>query len=132
MRTTNLQNRTTIFYINWLFLLQHRWSYFNYWNDDYYSQWYHQLFFTSTEIASTVLVIHLADSRNTVTPMKALFVVSIAIVHVFAGGWDQFFMNVIRGEGDSHQVRTSLSLFKSKSILIFCESVLIFINCDSW
>lgn len=80
------------------------WSYFNYWNDDYYSQWYHQLFFSTTEVISTVLVVHLADSRNAVTPMKALAVVAIAVVHVLAGSWDQFFMNVLRGEGDSHQV----------------------------
>ncbi|XP_066589937.1 uncharacterized protein [Prorops nasuta] len=80
------------------------WVYINYWNDDFYSQWYHQFFFSSTELISTLLVIHLADNKNTITHRKAFGIAAIAILHILAGGWDQFFTNVVRGEGYAHQV----------------------------
>ena len=80
------------------------WAYVNYWNDDYYLQWYHQLFFTATELFSTIFVVHLAHIENCVTAHKALSIIGIAVIHVLAGGWDQFIANVVRGEGYSHQV----------------------------
>lgn len=80
------------------------WAYVNYWNDDYYSQWNHQLFFTLSELVSTVLVVHLAHSENSVTVYKVLGIIGIALIHVVAGGSDQFIENVVRGEGYSHQV----------------------------
>ncbi|XP_063218113.1 uncharacterized protein LOC134528435 [Bacillus rossius redtenbacheri] len=80
------------------------WAYFNYWNDDFYSQWDHQLFFSLTEACSTALVVDLADSRTRVTPRKALGITGIALLHVLAAGWDQFVENVVQGRGFSHQV----------------------------
>lgn len=80
------------------------WAYVNYWNDDFYSQWNHQLFFTISELFSTMLVLHLAHADNPVTVHKALGILGIALIHVIAGGWDQFIQNVVRGEGYSHQV----------------------------
>ncbi|KAK9503513.1 hypothetical protein O3M35_010056 [Rhynocoris fuscipes] len=85
------------------------WSYVNYWNDDYYVQWNHQLFFTCTELMSTFLVLQLADNRLIVTPRKALGIVGVAIMHVIAGSLDQFVMNVVKGEGHMHQVLRDLS-----------------------
>lgn len=81
------------------------WVYINYWNDDFYSQWYHQFIFSVTELVSTLMVIHLADEKNSVTRKKALVIVSIALLHIFAAGWDQFVANVVRGEGSDHQVK---------------------------
>jgi hypothetical protein len=43
---------------------------------------------------------------NPVTNRKALGIIGIALIHVLAGGWDQFIENVVRGEGYSHQVST--------------------------
>ncbi|XP_051162289.1 uncharacterized protein LOC127282200 [Leptopilina boulardi] len=80
------------------------WVYINYWNDDFYSQWYHQLFFSITELISTILVIHLADDKNPVTHRIAFGISAIALMHILAGGWDQFVTNVVRGEGYAHQV----------------------------
>ncbi|XP_046419043.1 uncharacterized protein [Neodiprion pinetum] len=80
------------------------WVYINYWNDEFYSQWYHQLFFTATELLSTILVVHLADAKNPITHRKAFGIAAIAIMHILAGSWDQFITNVVRGEGYSHQV----------------------------
>ncbi|XP_012276182.1 uncharacterized protein LOC105697439 [Orussus abietinus] len=80
------------------------WVYINYWNDDFYSQWYHQLFFSVTELISTALVVHLADRKHSITHRKAFGIAAIAILHILAGGWDQFVTNVVRGEGYAHQV----------------------------
>ncbi|KAH8406332.1 hypothetical protein KR215_011416 [Drosophila sulfurigaster] len=80
------------------------WAYINYYNDDYYKQWNHQLFFTITELFSTVLVMHLANTTNVVKPKKVFCIVGIALLHILAGSFDQFFLNVVRGEGAAHQV----------------------------
>lgn len=90
------------------------WVYMNYWNDEFYSQWYHQLFFSVTELISTFLVVHLADNKNPVTHRKAFGIAAIAILHILAGGWDQFVANVFRGEGHVHQV----IVFKESCIII--------------
>ncbi|XP_069676518.1 uncharacterized protein [Periplaneta americana] len=95
------------------------WAYVNYWNDDYYSQWNHQLFFTLTELFSTIFVVHLAYSDNIVTNHKALGIIGVALIHVVAGGWDQFIENVVRGEGYSHQVLRDLG-FMIPDILHVC------------
>lgn len=87
------------------------WVYINYWNDDFYSQWYHQLIFSATEFISTLMVIHLADEKNTVTRRKAFVIVGIALSHIFAAGWDQFITNVVRGEGSDHQVTNYIFLY---------------------
>ncbi|SPP76271.1 uncharacterized protein LOC117580330 [Drosophila guanche] len=80
------------------------WAYINYYNDDYYNQWNHQLFFTITELFSTVLVMHLASTTNVVTPKKVFCIVGIALLHILASSFDQFFLNVVRGEGYAHQI----------------------------
>ncbi|XP_053955962.1 uncharacterized protein LOC129240364 [Anastrepha obliqua] len=80
------------------------WAYINYYNDDYYQQWNHQLFFTVTELISSVLVMHLANTTNTVTSKKVFCIVGIAILHITASSFDQFFLNVVRGEGYAHQI----------------------------
>lgn len=91
------------------------WVYINYWNDDFYSQWYHQLFFSVTELISTVWVVHLADKKNAITHRKAFGIAAIALLHIMAGGWDQFFVNVVRGEGHAHQVRIQNNQTKETS-----------------
>jgi len=80
------------------------WSYFNYFNDDFYSQFTHQLLFSVTELASTLMVLHLANSNIKSEPSKLLFVMTIAASHVFVSCWDQFISNVIMREGYLHQV----------------------------
>lgn len=50
------------------------WANFNYFNDDFYSQFNHQLFFTLTELASTVTVLNLVDRDNVVTARKILLI----------------------------------------------------------
>ncbi|XP_018023609.1 uncharacterized protein LOC108679496 [Hyalella azteca] len=80
------------------------WSCFNYWNDDFYDQWNHQMFFSITEMISTLMVIHLVDRRVAVTSSKCLVILSVAVLHILASGFDQFVENVVRGNGMLHQV----------------------------
>lgn len=47
---------------------------------------------------------HLANTTNTVTSKKVFCIVGIAILHITASSFDQFFMNVVRGEGYAHQI----------------------------
>jgi hypothetical protein len=103
------------------------WVYINYWNDDFYSQWYHQLFFSITELISTGWVVHLADKKNPITHRKAFGIAAIALLHIMAGGWDQFFVNVVKGEGHAHQVRTSRPVHYVKDshfVIRFCIKVI--------
>jgi len=80
------------------------WAMWNYINDDFYSQVLHQLLFTSTELVSTVMVLHLADTGIQAQPSKLLVIIAIASGHVLAAGWDQFVGNVLLQEGGLHQV----------------------------
>ncbi|TRY68245.1 hypothetical protein TCAL_05104 [Tigriopus californicus] len=84
------------------------WAYFNYYNDDYFDQFWHQLFFTVTEMASTLTVLSLIDKSSVVTPRKTLVIISIAVLHIVASGWDQFVENVLRQEGMLHQILRDL------------------------
>ena len=115
------------------------WAYLNYYNDEYYHQWNHQLFFTVsfslfciqkifiwnsafppfqiTELISTSFVIHLANVENQITSRKALSIVGIALLHIFAGGMDQFISNVLRGEGYPHQVNKDFEIYKFSIVL---------------
>ena len=54
------------------------WAVWNYINDDFYDQMWHQALFTSTEILSTVIILRLADSDTPVTPTNLLIIISIA------------------------------------------------------
>ncbi|XP_047100749.1 uncharacterized protein LOC124719101 [Schistocerca piceifrons] len=86
------------------------WAYINYWNDEFYSQWNHQLFFTVTELASTALVLRMADASFSVTPRAAFGVAAIATLHLVTGARDQFVDNLVRGAGHTHQVVRDLGL----------------------
>ena len=52
------------------------WANFNYFNDEYYSQWWHQCFFSLTELSSTLMVLHLVNKNNfRNVPKKLLFII---------------------------------------------------------
>ncbi|KAK2587594.1 hypothetical protein KPH14_003722 [Odynerus spinipes] len=44
------------------------------------------------------------NKKNPITHRKTFGIVAIAILHIVAGGSDQFIANVVRGEGYAHQV----------------------------
>ncbi|XP_035676930.1 uncharacterized protein LOC118416005 [Branchiostoma floridae] len=89
------------------------WMFFGYYNDDFYVQWYHQLLFTLTELFSTGLVLSMLDRAVKPTPRKLLAIASIALLHILAGGMDQFVTNVVLGRGMFHQVSRDVAFFSS-------------------
>ncbi|XP_013389281.1 uncharacterized protein LOC106157996 [Lingula anatina] len=80
------------------------WNYFNYINERFYSQWYHQLLFSTTEIISTAVDLNLCNKNQAVTSRKVLMVFSINFMHVVVAGIDQFVANVFLGRGYAFQV----------------------------
>lgn len=98
------------------------WAYINYYNDDFYSQFYHQLFFSVTELCSTTMVLQLANVNVDLTTNKLLIILNIALIHVLIAGWDQFVTNVIQGGGQLHQVMRDL-LFMIPDILHIAVSL---------
>ncbi|ODM95496.1 hypothetical protein Ocin01_11194 [Orchesella cincta] len=48
------------------------WMYWNFLNDDFYHLWYHQVFFTITELISSVLVLRFLDVKREVEPHSML------------------------------------------------------------
>lgn len=82
-----------------------RWSFVNYWNDDFYSQWNHQIFFTVTEIYSTSILYTICDRRKEISKFNLFSIVGVGLTHMLAAGFDQFVINVIGGSGFAHQVR---------------------------
>jgi len=96
------------------------WANFNYFNDEYYSQWWHQCFFSVTELSSTLMVLHLVNKNNfRDVPKKLLFIISMALLHVLASGWDQFVNNVIKFEGEIHQILRDLGFMIPDILHIF-------------
>jgi len=79
------------------------WSYFNYWNDDFYFQWNHQLFFSLTEQLSSVLIVLMCDQSRPLRWPELLAVIDIAFVHIITSSGDQFWTNIIRNRGMWHQ-----------------------------
>jgi hypothetical protein len=80
------------------------WGTWNYWNDDFYSQWAHQLFFTVTELISSMLVITQVDRRKQTEPLPLIIIGTIAFFHISTSTFDQFFRNVLQLNGKMHQV----------------------------
>lgn len=81
-----------------------RWSFVNYWNDDFYSQWNHQIFFTVTELYSTAILYKICDRRKEITKFHLFSIITVGLTHMLAAGFDQFINNVIGGNGFAHQV----------------------------
>ena len=86
------------------------WGFFSYLNEDYYPQWYHQLFFSITELLSTAIVVHLCSLDNRIQPWKLLIILDINLVHVIVGGLDQFIINVIHKQGQNFEVFRDIGL----------------------
>ena len=84
------------------------WTVWNYLNDDFYEQMWHQALFTGTELVSTAVILSLADTDTPVSPLTLLAIMSIAAGHVMAAGWDQFVTNVLLYEGFLHQILRDL------------------------
>ena len=54
------------------------------------------------------MVLQLADKGVQATPERLVIIITIAISHVVASGWDQFVSNVLLQEGFLHQIMRDL------------------------
>ena len=95
------------------------WMYFNYINDNFYSQFYHQLFFSMTEFVSSCVLIYLCKQDRRPHWIPVLTVVSIAVCHALVSASDQFISNVILQQGTSIQWSRDLGLMSSDVLNIF-------------
>ena len=84
------------------------WMYFNYYNDDFYKQYIHQMFFTVTEIVSTVLIVTLCSKEQPLTKWKVMVIMSISCVHIVVGGLDQFISQIVFNDGKLFQKMRNL------------------------
>ena len=80
------------------------WMHFNYWNDDFYAMWDHQVFYTLTELLCTSMAVLYLDKRKQLEPIPLIVIANIGIFHVVHGSLDQFVQNVLMGVGSLHQV----------------------------
>jgi hypothetical protein len=85
------------------------WLYWGYWNDDFYPQWVHQLFFTFTELVSTLCVLRNLDASKETKPEALVLVGTVATFHVLSSGLDQFVSNVLSMNGHLNQVDINLA-----------------------
>lgn len=92
------------------------WMYFNYYNDEFYEQFWHQMLFTVTELISTLTVLTLASEEDALSHKKLLLILSIGLSHILISSWDQFVINVIRGHGEAHQVLRDVGFMLSDVI----------------
>ncbi|CAH1776531.1 unnamed protein product [Owenia fusiformis] len=73
------------------------WNFCNYLNDDFYEQWNHQMFFSLTELAGTLMALYMSDLRSECQPRLLTGMISIAMAHIFISASDQFLVNLFIG-----------------------------------
>ena len=86
------------------------WNFFNYLNEEFYIQWYHQLFFSVTELLSTAVCLHLSNSENNLKPWKLLIILGINTMHIIVGSLDQFVTNVLHHQGQQFEAARDIGL----------------------
>ncbi len=95
------------------------WVFFNYWNDGFFRQWNHQVFFTLTELLSTGFVLYLCNTKNSCGPRHLLPILTIAVVHIVTSSVDQFLHNVLLGKGLPHQIPRDIALMVPDQLHVF-------------
>lgn len=86
------------------------WGLISYLNEDYYPQWYHQLFFSATEMLSTAIVVHLCNRDNNIRPWMLLIILNVNLMHIVVGALDQFIDNVLYRRGQQFEAVRDLGL----------------------
>ncbi|XP_052784355.1 uncharacterized protein LOC128220129 isoform X2 [Mya arenaria] len=105
--------RTSMFVLNLVNIYPHYyswWSYFSYYNEDFYRYFKHHMWFTVTEMITTCIVLNLTDIKNEIVSWKILAIVSINVMHILVGGMDQFISDVIYGQGANFHKARNIAL----------------------
>lgn len=101
------------------------WSYFSYYNEDFYNYFNHHMPFAVSEIIATLFVLHLCDVRNEVTSWKIFVIISINFVHILVSGMDQFVHHVIHGMGVSFQSTRDIMLMVPDLLHLFIPAIVL-------
>ncbi|KAI8483035.1 hypothetical protein Bbelb_391910 [Branchiostoma belcheri] len=99
------------------------WVFIEYYNDESYSQWWRQLVFTLTEMASTVAVVSQLDRAVPLSPRALLVVASIALFHVVTTGKTQFVESVLQSKGKFHQQYRDAAFMTCDVVLLNISSM---------
>ncbi|KAK3769927.1 hypothetical protein RRG08_048138 [Elysia crispata] len=86
------------------------WSFFSYYNEEFYTFFGHHMFFCITEIIVTAIVLNLCNKKNELKAWKMLMILAINLVHVIVSGSDQFIAHVLQGFGTSFQNARNIGL----------------------
>ncbi|GFO14060.1 hypothetical protein PoB_004056500 [Plakobranchus ocellatus] len=86
------------------------WSFFSYYNEEFYTFFGHHMFFCVTEILVTVIVLNLCNAKNELKAWKMLMILAINLVHVIVSGSDQFIAHVLQGYGTNFQNARNIGL----------------------
>lgn len=83
---------------------------FNYYNEEFYIQYFHQIFFSVTEALSTVMVLHICNRKNKLLPWKLLIILNLNLLHIVIASWDQFIKNIFYHEAKDFEAVRDLAL----------------------
>lgn len=86
------------------------WSFFSYYNEEFYTFFGHHMFFCITEIIVTAVVLNLCNEKNELKAWKMLLILAINLVHVIVSSSDQFIPHVLQGYGTSFQNARNIGL----------------------
>ncbi|XP_046564424.1 uncharacterized protein LOC124273254 [Haliotis rubra] len=78
------------------------WAIFNYYNDDFYQMFNHQIFFSVTEMLSTYAILKSCDRHSERHVVLYGLIVGTAVAHVIIGSLDQFISQIVYMEGKPH------------------------------
>ncbi|CAG5117828.1 unnamed protein product [Candidula unifasciata] len=86
------------------------WSFFSYYNEEFYTFFMHHMFFCVTEIFTTAIVLNLCNQKSEIKAWKMMMVLSINLVHIIVSGSDQFIAHVLQGRGTGFQNARNIGL----------------------
>lgn len=86
------------------------WSFFSYYNEEFYTFFSHHMFFCVTEVFTTAIVLNLCNSKNELKAWKMMVILAINLVHIIVSGSDQFIAHVLQGRGTNFQNARNIGL----------------------
>ncbi|KAI8772530.1 uncharacterized protein LOC106063482 isoform X1 [Biomphalaria glabrata] len=86
------------------------WSFFSYYNEEFYTFFTHHMFFCVTEIFTTAVVLNLCNYKNELKSWKMMLILAINLVHIIVSGSDQFIAHVLQGRGTNFQNARNIGL----------------------
>ncbi|XP_005097180.1 uncharacterized protein LOC101852763 isoform X1 [Aplysia californica] len=110
--------QTSSFRRNWLILYLINiyphyytwWSFFSYYNEQFFTFFSHHMFFSITELIVTAIVLNLCSRKNETKTWKIMAILAISLVHIIVSGTDQFIAQFLQGQGRNFQNARNIGL----------------------